>query len=481
MNFIKKQFLKLINRFGTRNVIIGGVVLACIVIGFIVGIAIGINSLNSSKKNKDLVTQEESVDESIENESINDESLVEESTQESSSDNSSEGSSTSKSNKTDIVTINSEFSDEELEEIANDSSQDPQNTTTTDSSTSNSTSASITESVSASSEYAVGIDVSKWQGNISWSSVAASGIDFAMIRIGYRSTDKGAVIEDTYAEYNLKQAIANGIKVGVYFASTATTETEAKEEANWVVSKLSSYGVSLSMPIVMDYEGFTKSDSRLYGLTTVQRTSNALAFLKTVTSSGYSGMIYSSAYNLKTYLNISSISSSYLVWVAYYPSGSTYPDVATPSYSGTYSMWQYTNQGSVSGISGNVDLDVCYYMTKSTSSSSETTSTTTDSSTSSQDTNTRTVTVGSSTYTVPISYTTSDGRIFIFTQTSYSATPKEVLNFRTYPEQDDGNIAVTLNNGTYVTVVGTDSDHGWAQVIYNGNVYYCILSYLTTN
>ena len=204
-----------------------------------------------------------------------------------------------------------------------------------------------------------GVDVSKWQGKIDWAKVKKSGIDFAIIRIGFRG-ENGVIYKDDCADYNIQQADKAGVLVGVYFFSTATTAAEALEEAEWTVSAVAGYPISY--PIVYDCEGFKSSESRMYGLSNSQRTDNALAFLKYVEQKGYEGMLYSAKNELDNslYWDTARIENSYSVWVARYPNA-PYPQTATPDYGGKYDMWQYTDKGSVNGISGNTDMSVSYF------------------------------------------------------------------------------------------------------------------------
>ncbi|NMB42600.1 MAG: glycoside hydrolase family 25, partial [Clostridiales bacterium] len=99
-----------------------------------------------------------------------------------------------------------------------------------------------------------GIDVSKWQGKIDWKKVKEAGVEFAMIRVGYRTLQSGIIYEDPYADYNLKQAIANGIPVGVYFFSTAKNKEEVLQEAQWVAKYIAPY--KITYPVVYDCEGY---------------------------------------------------------------------------------------------------------------------------------------------------------------------------------------------------------------------------------
>lgn len=103
----------------------------------------------------------------------------------------------------------------------------------------------------------MGIDVSAHQGEIDWARVKASGVDFAMIRVGYRGYETGKIMEDSQFKRNASQAAANGIKVGIYFYSAAINETEALEEAAWVVSKIAPYRITY--PVVFDFEEFQRN------------------------------------------------------------------------------------------------------------------------------------------------------------------------------------------------------------------------------
>ena len=202
------------------------------------------------------------------------------------------------------------------------------------------------EGVLQDTKTTTGIDVSKWQGTIDWEAVADAGIDFAIIRVGYRGYSTGVLVEDSYFEKNIKGATAAGIKVGVYFFSQAITQAEAVEEASMVISLISGY--NLTYPVFIDTE---ESGGRADSLTKTQRTAVVLAFLKTITNSGYSAGVYASKNWYTDNLN-ASLLSSYTIWVAQYSS--------TLTYTGKYDIWQYSQTGTVDGISGNVDMNISY-------------------------------------------------------------------------------------------------------------------------
>ena len=194
----------------------------------------------------------------------------------------------------------------------------------------------------------VGIDVSKWNGNINWSQVKAAGIDFAMIRVGYRGSTVGEIKEDPYFQANIKGAISNGVKVGVYFFSMARTEEEAIQEAAWVVSAIRKY--SITYPVAYDLESW--GQGRISDVSYSQLTSNAIAFLGYIKSSGYTPMIYASKNDFNNRWQTSRFSGCKF-WLAHYTDKT--------DYSGSYQMWQYSSKGSVSGISGYVDMNIAYF------------------------------------------------------------------------------------------------------------------------
>lgn len=201
-----------------------------------------------------------------------------------------------------------------------------------------------------------GIDVSKWQGDIDWSSVKDDGMKFAIVRLGYRGSANGTLVTDNYFEANIKGAKKAGLGVGIYFFTQAITTSEAEEEAEYVIEKLSSYNGYVSWPIYIDME--TLSNSRLdnAGLTSDQKTKICAAFCKKIEEAGYSAGVYSNGWYLNTQMDAESLAANYDIWLANY--------TTQTSYSGTYNMWQYSSTGSVSGISGNVDMNVAYVPTK---------------------------------------------------------------------------------------------------------------------
>ena len=297
-----------------------------------------------------------------------------------------------------------------------------------------------------------GIDVSKWQGKIDWQKVKNSGIEFAFIRIGYRG-ENGVIYKDDNADYNIQQAQKAGVMVGVYFFSTAVNETEAKEEAEWTLQAIKGY--KISYPVVYDCEGYKISTSRMFDLSTGERTDNAMMFLKTVSDAGYDVMFYGALGEIgdTTHWDISKIEKKYKVWVAHY-SSVAYPDKEKPDYDNRCDAWQYTNKGNVSGISGNVDMVVCYF-TKEEAQAKD-------------------ASAAPETAKAPL---TDEEKLY--TATNEQVTAKDVTNLRD-AATTKSNIVVALKNGEVVTRIGVGKN-GWSKLNYNGKTVYAISSYLTTD
>lgn len=216
----------------------------------------------------------------------------------------------------------------------------------------------------------MGIDVSKFQETIDWEQVAESGVDFAMIRVGYRKSVAGEIVEDECARYNLQEAAANGIWIGAYFFSTAVNEAEAEEEAEWVCRILEGYPITY--PVVYNCEGFQEETSRQYGMTVEERTALAQVFLDRIEEAGYTGMFYAARSELQDSLfwDTEILEQRYRIWVAQYLAD-VYPEIPGPEYDGSFAMWQYTDEGTVPGIRTVVDLNVAYFGYEETTSVSE--------------------------------------------------------------------------------------------------------------
>lgn len=190
----------------------------------------------------------------------------------------------------------------------------------------------------------IGIDVSKWQGEIDWNKVKESGIEFAMIRMGTQGGFGKENYVDKYFVTNIENALKENIEVGIYFYSYAITKEEAINQAKYVLEQVKGYDITL--PIVFDWESwssFNNLDLNLYEITQIQE-----AFLNEIKNAGYKTARYGS----KNYLTKVWQESEHLTWLAHYTKNT--------NYDGEYFMWQLCNNGKVPGINGYVDIDIMY-------------------------------------------------------------------------------------------------------------------------
>lgn len=195
-----------------------------------------------------------------------------------------------------------------------------------------------------------GIDVSKHQGNIDWTKVAADGVEFAFIRVGLRGYGtEGKLVEDEYFEQNVKGALQAGIKVGVYFYSQAITDEELLEEANLVLEKVKPYNIEL--PIVFDVEKVSGGKGRANELSVEERTRLTALFCQTIQDAGYKPMIYHNMEMGTLMLDLGQL-EQYDKWFAYYNDDLYYPYA--------YKVWQYSEKGAVDGINEEVDLNIWF-------------------------------------------------------------------------------------------------------------------------
>lgn len=195
----------------------------------------------------------------------------------------------------------------------------------------------------------IGIDVSKYQGDIDWEKVKGTGIDFAMIRMGVRGYSSGNVVMDENYVKNMEGALAQGLKVGVYFYSQAVSREEAIEEANYAVAAAQKY--KISYPIVFYSERIENDMSRTDQLTPEQLSEYARAFCDTVKHYGYVPMIMGDKDHLLQNMDLERV-RDYDWWLSDLTDFSDFPY--------KYSMWQYADNGKVDGISGNVNLNISF-------------------------------------------------------------------------------------------------------------------------
>lgn len=194
----------------------------------------------------------------------------------------------------------------------------------------------------------LGVDVSYWQGQIDWQQVAGAGMEFAMIRLGYRGTTQGSLGKDSFAESNYTGARDAGLQVGGYFFSQAVTVQEAIEEAEFVLEMIRDWDVQ--MPIVYDWE-YGGADSRTADLDARTLTDCTLAFCRTIEEAGYEAMIYFNENQSHKDMYLGEL-TDYRFWLAQYGDALDYPYQVD--------MWQYTCEGSVPGIEGDVDINLLF-------------------------------------------------------------------------------------------------------------------------
>lgn len=302
-------------------------------------------------------------------------------------------------------------------------------------------------------EATLGIDVSKYQGTIDWEAVKNAGVDFAMIRVGYRTRTSGVIYEDPGARYNLQEANKNGIKVGAYFFSTAINEQEAKEEAAWVSSFI--YKYKITYPVAFNCEDFNSSDSRQNHLSKEERTALACAFLDAVAANGYTPMFYASRSEMEgsAQWNMTALESRYKVWVSQYPE-KPFPETPASTYSGKHAMWQYTSQGTVAGVKGKVDVNVAYFGYAQEAQAKDSS---------------------------PAEIVEANPEVGLnFTEVNETVTAKNETNLRNIPTTEGSQVVHLLKNGETVQRTGIGSN-GWDRVIYNGQKLYAVHSFLTSD
>lgn len=195
-------------------------------------------------------------------------------------------------------------------------------------------------------DYQVGIDVSEWQETIDWQAVRDAGVEYVMLRIGWRGSEEGKLFEDDCFRSHYDGATAAGLQVGGYFFSQAVSVEEAKEEAAYVLQLLD--GRALQMPLIFDWEQINSTD-RTADMDRRTLTDCSIAFCSAVKEAGYEPGIYFNP-DLGSRLLYLGELTDYRFWLAMYSSTMSYPHKVD--------MWQYTNTGSVPGIEGDVDLNV---------------------------------------------------------------------------------------------------------------------------
>lgn len=208
-------------------------------------------------------------------------------------------------------------------------------------------SVSTTPSVSKTTKV---IDVSEFQDPIDWKKVKADGVVGVIVRCGYRGAEKGTLKEDPMFLNHIKGADKAGLKTGIYMFTEGINAKEGKEEAAYAIKQLLKSGVAIDYPIAVDTETVHIKNERARNLTRAQRTEVIKAFCEEIRRQGYEPMIYASTSWLNEKLDMSKL--PYKVWCAQYNTKCYYK--------GKYVMWQYSSEGKVNGVKGNVDMNECY-------------------------------------------------------------------------------------------------------------------------
>lgn len=196
-----------------------------------------------------------------------------------------------------------------------------------------------------------GVDVSTFQKEIDWEKVKADGIEYAIIRLGFRGYESGKIVLDARYEENMKGASQVGLDTGVYFFTEALNEAEAVEEAEFVIENLRGYDIR--MPVAIDVEKSADPEAtRTKDLTAQQRTKNVIAFCERIRQEGYEVMIYGNLYSFMMMMDFEQL-EEYDKWFAYYRYPFHFPY--------KIKMWQYASWEKVDGISGGADVNLMFY------------------------------------------------------------------------------------------------------------------------
>lgn len=198
------------------------------------------------------------------------------------------------------------------------------------------------------------IDVSKHNGDIDWNAVKAAGVDYAIIRVGYRGYGTARLVQDRRFEQNMRGAINAGIRVGAYIVTQAVNTEEAVEEASFIVEKCRGYNVTLPLAIDVEWAGNSYEEGRANSISASTRTDVINAFARTVMNSGYAAMAYANKDWFENKIYSGNLFSSCKIWLAQYRN-------TEYTYGGRVNMWQYTSKGRVDGINGDVDISAWVY------------------------------------------------------------------------------------------------------------------------
>lgn len=197
-------------------------------------------------------------------------------------------------------------------------------------------------------ETRLGIDVSEYQQDVDWEAVAQAGVEYVFVRIGYRGYSVGTIQADAMAGRHIQDARAAGLKVGAYFYSQAVSEEEAAQEAAFCVDFLKEHPIDL--PVVFDWE-YVSASARTGDMDADTLTDATRTFCREIEAAGYEAMFYANASHSRDLLNLEEL-KDYGFWLAMYSGVMDYPN--------RVDVWQYTDTGTVPGISGNVDINLFF-------------------------------------------------------------------------------------------------------------------------
>lgn len=195
----------------------------------------------------------------------------------------------------------------------------------------------------------IAIDVSEFQPDINWAAVREAGVRIVMIRVGYRGYGSGKLVEDVKFREYVEGALGENLRVGVYFYTQGISMEEGIEEARFVLDIIKDYNITC--PVAIDTEALYVDDARTNGLDNTARTDVVVGFCDTVKEAGYTPMIYTNRNWLVQMLDVTRL-SGYKIWYAHY---TNQPDLPYE-----YTGWQYTDSGTLDGVSGSVDLNVWF-------------------------------------------------------------------------------------------------------------------------
>ena len=197
----------------------------------------------------------------------------------------------------------------------------------------------------------VGVDLSKQNGDVNFNSMKAAGVDYVMIRLGGRGYSTGQISLDENFKKNIEGAAAAGLDIGVYFYSQAISQEAALQEVNFVIQNLESYRASVKYPIAFDMEFVANDTARIDSLTKDEKTNIATSFLESVKAAGYVPMLYGDKEWLLKEIDLARL-QSYDVWLV--------QEQELPDYPYQFTMWQYSTEGVVNGVTGDANLNISF-------------------------------------------------------------------------------------------------------------------------